>query len=551
MAAEHHIPLGLRAAYLAMHRQTDACLTKHGATADQFVLLSLLARRDGVTQQELVRRASSDPNTVRAMLILLEKRGLVARDGHPTDRRARSVTLTRKGAQVLKRLMADTKPLRSRLVAAFRPDEAKTLVELLGRISEALARPAAGKSTRKKGLGRMNTRKAIIAATAVMMTSALASPLFAQTKTETPRSGAPQGPQVVSPAVTAERKITFRILAPKAEAVKLSGSDIPGNGQGTVMTKGAEGVWEVTMGPIEPGAYRYNFNVDGVSVIDPRTPKTSESNDNTWSLVYVPGASFMETREVPRGAVAAVTYRSSALGRFRRMHVYTPPGYEAGGGKYPVFYLLHGAGDSDDSWTSVGRAGFILDNLIADRKAKPMIVVMPAGHTTSGGFRPPTNNDDFARDFLEDVMPYVEKHYRVQRDRSQRAIAGLSMGGNQSLTIAVPHLDKFAYVGVYSSGLIGTFFSGRPGAPTPPPPPPGPSWEEQNKAALDNASLKKGLKLLWFATGKDDFLVETTKKSVELFKSHGFAPVYKESAGGHTWINWREYLNEFAPMLFQ
>src|SRR5437867_6544375 len=241
MAAEHHIPLGLRAAYLAMHRQTDACLAKHGATADQFVLLSLLAHQDGVTQQELVRRASSDPNTVRAILILLEKRGLVARDGHPTDGRARSVTLTRKGAQVLKRLMVDTEPLRGRLLAAFRPDEAKTLVEFLGRITEAMAPPAAGKSTRKKGMKAMNNPKAILTATAVTMASILVSPLLAQTKTETPRFGAPQGPQVVSPEVTAERKVTFRILAPKADAVRLSGSDIPGNGQGTVMTKGAEG----------------------------------------------------------------------------------------------------------------------------------------------------------------------------------------------------------------------------------------------------------------------------------------------------------------------
>jgi len=136
------------------------------------------------------------------------------------------------------------------------------------------------------------------------------------------------------------------------------------------MTKSAEGVWEVTIGPIDPGAYRYNFDVDDVAVIDPRNASTSESNANVWSLVHVPGADFMDTREVPHGAVAEVTYYSTSLKRFRRMHVYTPPGYESGKGQYPIFYLLHGAFDCDDSWTSVGRAGFILDNLIAAGKAK-------------------------------------------------------------------------------------------------------------------------------------------------------------------------------------
>ena len=366
-----------------------------------------------------------------------------------------------------------------------------------------------------------------------------------------PRAGrGPQGPIVVSPEVAGDGKVTFRILAPKAETVRLSGSDIPGVGQGAEMTKGTNNVWEVTLGPIQPGAFRYNFNVDGVSVIDPRNPATSESNGNTWSLVYVPGADFMDTKEVPHGAVEAVTYYSKALARFRRMHVYTPPGYDLGKGKYPVFYLLHGAGDCDDSWTSVGRAGFILDNLIAAKKARPMIVVMPAGHTARFGPRPPGSarpaTDEFAKDFLEDIMPYVEQHYRVRADRQDRAIAGLSMGGGQTLNIGIPHLDQFAYLGVFSSGIFG--ITGRGfgnNAPS------GPSFEEQNLAVLDNPKLKSGLKLFWFATGKDDFLLETSHATVDMFKKHKFDVVFKESAGGHTWINWRDYLNEFAPQLFQ
>ena len=409
-------------------------------------------------------------------------------------------------------------------------------------------------------------------ATNIIMTAAVAaafvlSSAFAQqpappsappSRAPAPGRGSP-GPQVVSPEVSPDRHITFRILAPKAGKVRLAAGDIPGNGQGSEMTQGTNGVWEVTIGPIEPGAYRYNFNVDGVSVIDPRSPATSESNNNVWSLVNVPGADFMDTMNVPHGAVAAVTYYSTALKKFRRMHVYTPPGYESGKGKFPVFYLLHGAGDCDEAWTSVGRAGFILDNLIAAKKAKPMVVVMPAGHTRASGFgarasapadgapvRPPV--DEFGQDFLTDIMPYAEKHYRVYTDRKHRAIAGLSMGGSQTLNIGIPNLDKFAYIGVYSSGIFGIMGGGRGGASATAT---GPTWEEQHKEVLDNAKLKSGLRLFWFGTGKDDFLIETSRATVAMFKKHGFKPVFQVSTGGHTWINWRNYLNEFAPQLFQ
>ena len=390
---------------------------------------------------------------------------------------------------------------------------------------------------------------AALLAAMVFIPSALAQPAA-----QAPRGRGPQAPQVVSPEVSADRHITFRILAPKAEAARLSGTDIPGNGQGAAMAKATNGVWDVTLGPIEPGAYRYNFDVDGVSVIDPRNPATSESNNNVWSLVHVPGSDFMDTKDVPHGAVSAVTYYSKALGKFRRMHVYTPPGYESGKGKYPIFYLLHGAGDCDEAWTSVGRAGFILDNLIGARSAKPMVIVMPAGHTRPGagfgargaGGQPPV--DEFVQEFVNDIMPYAETHYRVHTDKQRRAIAGLSMGGNQTLNIAIPHLDKFGYVGVFSSGLIGSFGRGRGGATNAPT---GPTWEERHKDALANAKLKKGLKLLWFATGKDDFLMETSRGTVAMLKRHGFDPVFIETPGAHTWINWRNYLNEFAPQLFQ
>ncbi len=351
-----------------------------------------------------------------------------------------------------------------------------------------------------------------------------------------------RGPRMVSPEV-GEGKITFRVLAPDAESVQLSGSDIPGAGQGFDMTKGDEGIWETTI-DAAPGYYRYNFRVDGVTVIDPRNPATSESMGNTWSLVGVPGTEWMDTNDVPHGAVAEITYKSSALDQFRRMHVYTPPGYQKGEGTFPVFYLLHGAGDCDNSWSTVGRAGFILDNLIASGKAKPMIVVMPAGH--AGAFRfGGSGTSDFAQDFTNDIMPYIESNYRVKTDRNSRAIAGLSMGGAQTLNIGIPHLEKFAYLGVYSSGVFGIV--PRPNGP----PSEGPSFDEQHKDILENAELKEGLKLFWFATGKDDFLVETSRATVDMFKKHDFDVVYKEGEGGHTWIVWREYLHEFAPQLFQ
>jgi enterochelin esterase family protein len=166
----------------------------------------------------------------------------------------------------------------------------------------------------------------------------------------------PQIPQVVSPEVSTDRKIIFRIAAPQAQSVRLTATDIPNLGQSVVLTKAENGVWSTTVGPVEPGAYRYNFNVDGVATIDPRSPAISESNANAWSLVYIPGADFMDRKTVPHGSVAAVNYFSTTLNAWRRLHVYTPPGYETGNDKYPVLYLLHGAGDSDHSWTSVGRA---------------------------------------------------------------------------------------------------------------------------------------------------------------------------------------------------
>jgi enterochelin esterase family protein len=379
-----------------------------------------------------------------------------------------------------------------------------------------------------------NLRSAGVAA-ALLAALALAGPAPAQ-------FGKGKGPVVVSPEVKAGGHVAFRIHAPKAESVGLFSSDIPGGFKPRPLTKGDKDVWELTL-DVEPGTYRYLFNVDGLLTADPRNTAVSQSNGNVWSVLHVPGAAFMDTSDVPHGAVARVYYKSAALGKTRRMHVYTPPGYEAGAKKYPVFYLLHGAGDSDDSWPSVGRANFILDNLIAAKKAKPMIVVMPNGHTgpfsffikTKGGKGGGLGSARFEDEFQKDIVPYVEGQYRVLPGRGNRAIAGLSMGGGQTLTLAFTRPKEFAYVGVFSSAIFGKTAD----------------WEEKHKAALHDAAGRKGLKLLWFATGSKDFLVARSRETVELLRGAGFNPVYRETGGGHTWINWQRYLKEFAPQLFR
>ena len=367
-----------------------------------------------------------------------------------------------------------------------------------------------------------------------------------------PGRGAARGaaqPQIVSPGVLPDRRVVFRLRAPQAQNVAIRGEmataapGAPGGGRGpggSQLTKDSSGVWQVTLGPINPGAYRYTFVVDGLQVVDPSNTAVSLSNTTVQSLLYVPGADFMDARDVPHGAISTVYYPSSTVHALRRMHVYTPPGYEAGQQKYPLFFLLHGAGDSDDSWPTIGRAGFILDNLIASKKAKPMVVAMPYGHTNSQtapatATRPPGATDEFLNDFWNDLRPFAENTYRILPGRENRAIAGLSMGGGHTLSIALPHLEGFAYIGVFSSGLYQVKMA---------------EWEKEHPE-VDNAAWRKGLKLFWFATGSDDPLMSSTQETMDMLKRHGFNLVFKRTGGAHTWINWREYLNEFAPMIFR
>lgn len=356
-------------------------------------------------------------------------------------------------------------------------------------------------------------------------------------------------PAVTSPEVHENGKISFRVLAPRATTVKLEGTDIPdaGGPRSPVLSKDEKGVWSVTIDTLTPGAYRYYFDIDGVRVLDPVNTRTSQANSNLWSLVIVPGNDLFDTKNVPHGAVSEVLYYSKSLGRERRMHVYTPPGYESGKGEYPVFYLLHGAFDNDDAWSTVGRAGIIIDNLIDAGKAVPMVVVMPDGHTGPFDFSDPSIFPRHMREFVEDfrgsIRPYIEKNYRLKPGAENRAIAGLSMGGAHTLEIFARDLPDFAYYGVFSSGVLEMRPQNAPAE--------GPAWQERHARVLSDEKLRKNLRLIWFAIGKEDFLLEVNDKTVALLKESGFNVEEKKTEGGHTWVNWREYLAKFVPMLFK
>lgn len=362
----------------------------------------------------------------------------------------------------------------------------------------------------------------------------------------------PDGRQRYSgvPRATETGGLTFRFMAPAAESVKLIGGDLPGVGRGLDLTKNDSGEWSVTVENVPAGAFRYHFQVDGATVLDPNNPATSQANATVWNLALMTGDARFDRRDVAQGTLSQVTYRNPELGLDRRAHVYTPAGYEKSTEAYPVFYLLHGATDSDASWSTVGRAATIMDNLIAEGKAVPMIVVMPDGHTGKFSFGPNTQPSfeeqmaEFKQEFTQVLRPLIESRYRTINDRAHRALGGLSMGGFQTLDIAFEQPEDFGYVMVMSSGIFG--ISGGAGGQAP-----DNRWAEAHADALSADSTKTGLKLFWIGCGKEDFLLSTAQGTVELFKSHQFEVEYAETDGGHTWFNWRNYLADLAPRLFQ
>jgi enterochelin esterase-like enzyme len=346
-----------------------------------------------------------------------------------------------------------------------------------------------------------------------------------------------------SPKVMDDKRVAIQIYAPKASEVTVSG-DFMGSNKPINLTKNDLGVWSTTIGPLRPDYYTYTLMVDGVRTADPKNPVIKQGISSIENVLSVPGSetAFEENKMVPHGEVREVWYPSSTLGMMRRMHVYTPPGYDKGNAKYPVFYLLHGAGDDDSGWNSIGRAGFIIDNLIAAGQAKPMVVVMPNGSMPlppqTGMPNGQTMNrmrDLFSSELLKDVMPVVEKTYRTLNKPEDRALAGLSMGGFQTLDVTMTHPELFDYVGVFSSGFFGPSID---------------EAETKYAKVLNDPSFNKGKKLFWVAIGKDDFVMDANKKTLALLDKHNIKYQYKESSGGHTWINWRQYLNNYVPLLF-
>lgn len=352
---------------------------------------------------------------------------------------------------------------------------------------------------------------------------------------------------VVSPDVGDDGMVTFRLQAEHADKVTLNSGELEAymGGSSKEMSRGEGGIWTLSIGPVKPGIYDYTFSVDGLSITDPSSPHVFGNRQGSRGYVEVPGPEGKprhdEWRDVPHGEMHIHWYNSPAAdGQRRRLHVYTPPGYnQHPEEQYPVMHLLHGSGDNDSHWMHIGRANVIADNLIADGKAKPMIIVMTDGHVPverregeeRGDYRLRANQA-FENEIMKTVIPLVNENYRVMKGSANRAITGLSMGGGQSLRVGLNNLDTFDWIGGFSSsarnldGIVG-------------------------KLKEDVDATNKKIKLLWIAIGKDDFLLDVNHTFIEMLKDAGIEHEYKETEGSHRWSVWRRYLAEVMPRFFQ
>ena len=354
---------------------------------------------------------------------------------------------------------------------------------------------------------------------------------------------------VTSPEINPDHSVTFRYRNPKARAVQLSGDMLP-DGKPVEMTADPEGVWSYTTAPLEGELYLYNFIVDGMRTADPSNMYQNRdiatwTNYFTLSVEQDDKGWYYETHDTPHGTLAKRWYESPTLGTTRRLSVYTPAGYEKGKDKLPVLYLLHGSGGDEDAWVDLGRTCQILDNLIAEGKAKPMIVVMPNGvyfNNAAPGyavnmFQPNFMNSRSSstteiEESFKDVISFVESNYRVAKGYQNRAIAGLSMGGRQSCAVSRAHPGTFAYIGM---------FSGVSPVETP----------ELEAAFAKQMEKGKAPLLYWIACGKDDGVKVNSMALKDYCEAHGYPVEYYESEGGHIWRNWRVYLTLFAQKIFK
>jgi enterochelin esterase family protein len=369
--------------------------------------------------------------------------------------------------------------------------------------------------------------------------------------------------QIVSPEIHEDNSVTFRLLAPAAASVQVTGDFLPTikvespmgqvDGPGKAdLTKGENGVWEFKSEPLKPELYNYSFIIDGFTATDPNNPFLIRDVASVTNIFIIGGghADLYKTNDIPHGTVARRWYDSPGLGMDRRITIYTPPGYESSTEKYPVLYLLHGAGGDEEAWISLGRTAQIMDNLIAQGKAKPMIVVMPnanviqdaaPGEGSLGYYKPQfmvpkTMDGTYEANFM-DIIKFVESNYRVKADKANRAIAGLSMGGYHTMHISRYYPNTFDYVGLYSAAIM-------------------PREDATGKVYSDidgtlKTQMDNGYKLYWIAIGKTDFLYKANTEYREKLDGMGMKYEYVESEGGHTWRNWRVYLSDFAPKLFQ
>jgi enterochelin esterase family protein len=335
----------------------------------------------------------------------------------------------------------------------------------------------------------------------------------------------------VSPDVLTDHRVVFRLDDPFAKAVQVKGIlRTP-----VEMQRSKNGVWHATLGPIDPGIYDYSFIVDGEQVIDPSNPEIKpERNPDTSSLeITTDTPLFYQWKNVQHGVVHLHSYYSPSLKRLRRLRVYTPPGYDQNPSRrYPVLYLFHGTGDTEATWTEFGRANYILDNLIADGKAVPMLLVMPDGHADlqdEEGVQL-ANFNKFEADMIGSIMPLVDSSYRTIATSAGRAINGLSLGGMQSLEIGINHPDLFAYIGGMSAYV--------------------PHSEDLIAEGLKNKNLNDQVKLLWVSIGKDDYLLKDAESFHSDLEKRGIHVQWTLTEGSHEWTVWRKYLNDFAPLLF-
>jgi enterochelin esterase-like enzyme len=356
------------------------------------------------------------------------------------------------------------------------------------------------------------------------------------------RGGA--APAQLAYEVHPDRTVTFRLRAPQASTVAVSGDFAQ---MAPPMTKGQDGVWTATVGPLRPALYNYVFAVDGVRALDPANPMSATADRSPGSSLFeVKGdkPAPYDIQSVPHGTLHVNYYVSKKFDAPRMVWVYTPPGYETSTAKYPALYLLHGAGDTEAGWVETGRANLILDNLIAEGKAKPMIVVMPYGRagrsaTIEASALPPTpqaapGQPVFPNDVVEDVIPFAEKEYRISSRADDRAIAGLSMGGNETLEVGLTHLDLFHYVGAFSPVIFNQ------------------SVDDDFKTLFaDPAASNKKLKLFHIYIGKMDTLFQSNVSFDEVLTKHQIKHSFIQTEEWHVWRNWRDYLADFAPQLFR